>query len=282
MANVIVGERREGSIRIRSSGGIPQLDETYVFLVKSDNKNNSRFNVSQTPGLPIVGVTVSSFGLTVCQSKSCVRDPDNPLYWEVTCEFSSVVEEGQDSQDPQTDPTAWVPIYETKFERSQKVVTRDFAGNAVVNSAGQGFDNGLTISRFLPVWEFFQFEPATVSDEDVIERNEVVNSVAFRGRAIKTLLCTVTSSKIGYYYGTPLRLTQYSLKYDPLTWIHKRLDVGTVFKDGTDLKDYLSKDGTVIRGGLNGSGAKVTVGDDPAILEFDMYDAKDFNSFLRV
>jgi hypothetical protein len=281
MANQIVGERREGNIRIRSSGGIPQIDETYVFLVKSSNKNNSRFNISQTPGLPIVGVTVSSFGITVCRSKSCERDPENPLYWEVTCEFSSAVEEGQDSQDPETNPTAWVPIYETKFERSQKVVTRDFSGNAVANSTGQPFDNGLTISRFLPVWEFFQFEPASVTDEQVIDRNEVVNSTEFRGRAIKTLLCTVTSSKIGYYYGTPLRLTQYSLKYDPLTWIHRRLDVGTVFRDGTTLKDYTSNDGSVIRGGLNGSGAKVAVGSPPAILDFDMYPTANFNTFLR-
>jgi hypothetical protein len=281
MANVIMGERREGDIRIRSSSGIPQIDETYVFLVKSDNKNNSRLNISQTPGLPIVGVTVSSFGLTVCKTKNAVRDPNNPLYWEVTCEFSSVVEEGQSSQDPQTNPTAWVPVYETKFERSQKVVVRDFAGAAVVNSAGQAFDNGLTISRFLPVWDFFQFEPATVTDEEIIERNEVVNSTAFRGRAIKTLLCTVTSSKIGFYYGVPLRLTQYSLKYDPLTWIHRRLDIGSQFLDGGVLKDYLSADGSVIRGGLNGTGGKVSAGSPAAIRSFDMYASKDFNTFLR-
>jgi hypothetical protein len=281
MANVVMGERREGNIRIRSAGGIPQIDETYVFLVKSDNKNNSRFNISQTPGLPKVNITPSSFGLTICKSKDCVRDENNPLYWEVTCEFSSVVEEGQDSQDPNTDPTAWVPIYETKFERSQKVVVKDFAGVAVATSAGVPFDNGLTISRFLPIWEFYQFEPASVTDETIIERNEVMNSSAFRGRAINTLLCTVTSSKIGYYYGIPLRLTQYSLKYDPLGWEHRRLDVGTVYKDGSTLKDYLSTDGSVIRGGLNGTGGKVAVGSPPAILTFEMYDSKDFNSFLR-
>jgi len=281
MANTVLGERREGSIRIRSSGGIPQIDETYVFLVKSDNKNNSRFNISQTAGLPIVNITPSSFGLTICKSKDCVRDENNPLYWEVTCEFSSTIEEGQESQDPNTDPTAWVPIYETKFERSQKVVVKDFAETAVANSAGQPFDNGLTISRFLPTWEFYQFEPATVDDETVIERNEVMNSAVFRGRSINTLLCTVTSSKIGYYYGIPLRLTQYSLKYDPLGWEHKRLDVGTVYKDGTTLKAYLSTDGNVIRGGLDGAGAKVAVGSPPAILEFEMYDSKDFSTFLR-
>jgi hypothetical protein len=276
-----LGEKREGDISIRSSGGIPVIDETYVFLVESDSKTNSRFVISQTSGLPVVGVTPSSFGLTVCKTKGAVRREDNPLLWDVTCTFSSEVEEGQGNQETEEDPTEWIPIYETKFERRQVVVVRDFAGTAVANSAGQPFENGLTVSRFLPVWEFFQFEPATVSDETVIGRNEVVNTSTFRGRAAKTLLCNVVSSQIGVYYGLPLRFARYRLVYDYMTWRHKRLDVGTVYKSGSDLLPYTDKEGNVILGGLNGSGAKVTVGTAPSILQFDMYSDVDFNSFLR-
>jgi hypothetical protein len=38
----------------------------------------------------------------------------------------------------------------------------------------------------------------------------------------------------------------------------------------------------VILGGLNGGGAKVAAGQPPAVLEFDMYDAINFNTFLRI
>ena len=282
MPNTIIGERRVGDISLTSSGGIPKIEETYVFLVQAESKNTSRFEVIRTAGLPIVNVTPSSYGLTVCRSKSAKRDPEKATLWEVTCGFSSEVEENQDSQDPETPPTEWVPIYETKFERVQMVVTRDYAGDAIANSAGQPFPNGMTITRKLPQWEFYQFEPASVSDETVIARSETTNSGTFKGRAAKTLLCVVLSSQIGFYYGTRLRFTRYSLTYDVLKWTHKRLDVGTVYLSGSDHLPYLDDSGNIMEGGLNGSGAKVTVGDPPSILEFDMYNAVNFSTFLRI
>jgi len=281
MANTIKGERRVGDIRITSSGGIPRIEETYVFLVEADSKNTSRFEVQRTNGLPRVNIDVSSYGLTVCRSKNASRLEGNAKLWEVTCEFSSEVEEGQDNQDPESNPTAWIPIYETKFERVQTVVTRDFAGAAIANSAGQPFPNGLTITRKLPVWEFYQFESAGVTDEQIINRSETVNSLTFRGKSASTLLLTVISSQVGFYYGNRLRFTRYSLMYDRFNWKHKRLDVGTVYKDGALLRPYLDNDGNVIEGGLNGSGAKVASGDPPAIREFEMYDELNFSLFLR-
>jgi hypothetical protein len=282
MPNTVRGQRRVGDISLTSANGIPRVEETYVFLVEADNKNTSQLSVITTPGLPIVNVTVSSFGFTVCRSKAAKRLDGNARLWEVTCVFSSEVEENQNQQDPTTNPVEWVPLYETKFERVQTVVTRDFAGTAIANSAGQPFPNGLTITRKLPMWEFFQFEAASVTDETVIGRSEVVNNATFKGRAAKTLLCTVLSSSIGFYYGTRLRFTRYSLTYDPLKWTNKRLDVGTVFLDTGVLKPYLDDEGNVIEGGLNGSGAKVSVGSPPSILEFDIYNAVTFSGFLRI
>jgi hypothetical protein len=282
LANEIIGEKREGQAAIRSAGGMPVLDETYHFLVKADNKNNSRINILSTPGLPIVGVTMSAFGISVCKGKTAVRRDDQSLYWDVTCEFSSEVEERQSNQNPGSNPETWVPIYETKFERLQEVVTKDKDGTAIANSAGQPFESGLTISRFIPVWEFFQIEPATVSDETIIDRNETVNSTSFKGRAAKTLLLTVNSSVIGFYYGQRRRLTQYSIKYNSRKWTNKRLDLGTVFLNSGVHKPYEDSEGNVILGGLNGSGAKVTVGSPPAVLEFDMFSEISFSSFLRI
>lgn len=273
--------KRGASYSIRSQGGIPVIDETYNWIVVALARNLTADEVLTTPGLPRVNITTSPNALGVCRSVSAVQWVDNPFYWTVTGSFSSAVEDRQTIQDPTVDPQTWVPIYETKFERLQEVVTRDKSDVAIANSAGQPFSNGLTISRFIPVWEFFQIE-APVSDETLITRNETINETTFKGREPETLLLTVMSSVVGYYFGMPRRLTQYSIRYNKRKWTHKRLDIGTAYKVSTELLPYTDKHGNVINGGLNGAGAKVATGSPPAVLEFDMYDQLNFNTFLRV
>jgi len=272
---------RERDFSIRSVGGLPVVDESYSWIVKSDTRFATTSYIASTPGLPVVNQSVSPNGIGICRSLNAVQNESNSLYWNVTAEYSSAVDERSNVQNPQVDPVTWVPVYETKFERLQEVVTRDRNGDPTVNSAGQPFDNGLTVSRFIPIWEFYQIEPP-ISDEVVIARNETVNSATFKGRAAATLLLTIMSSVVGFYYGQKRRLTQYSLRYNVRTWKHKRLDVGTVYKSGSDLLPYTDKYGNVITGGLNGSGAKVTVGTDPSVLLFDMFDELDFSTFLRI
>ena len=273
--------KREGQCSLRSANGMPILDETYSYIVVATAKDEPYVNVITTAGLPLPGITISPSGFGLCKTSNATRRTDNPLYWDVTCQFSSEVEERSSQQDPSTDPTEWVPIYETKFERLQEVVTKDLAGTAIANSAGQPFPVGLTVNRFIPVWEFFQIEPP-ISDETLIDRNETINSATFKGRAAKSLLLTVVSSQVGFYYGQRRRLTQYSLKYNSRLWTHKRLDVGTVYLSGGNQEPYLDNKGNVINGGLNGSGAKVTTGDPPAVRTFEQYTQVAFASFLRI
>lgn len=271
-------EKREGSSRIVSQNGQPVLEETYSYLVKADYLTQPRTEILlNTPGIPKPG-EVGSGGLSICKSTNATRRTEASLYYDVVAEFSSEVEESEGGADE--DPTAWIPVYETKMERISEAATKDQAGNAIANSAGQAFENGIMLNRFIPVWEFFQFESATVTDETIIARNEVVNSSTFKGRAAKTLLLTVLSSKIGFYYGQLRRLTNYSLKYNEKDWQHKRLDTGTQYKSGTTLLTFTDSDGQVMLGSLNGSGGKQAAGTDPAILTFDIYATNDF-SFLR-
>lgn len=254
MALTLRGEKREGGIRIRSKSGLPIIEETWHYVVVSDTPNTTRLDVVLLDGLPRVNVTTSSSGLTVCRSKSAERRSENALVWDVTCEFSSEVDEGSEQQDPEAeDPNEWVPVYETKFERLQENVTKDVNGDPVENGDGEAFPTGLTISRFIPCWEFYQFEPASVSDEDVIGRNETLNDATFKGRAAETLLLTVLSSTVGFYYGQRRRLTKYSLKYNSKNWRHKRLNV--------------KSDGTYAAGG--------------SVVEFDLFPQIDFSAFLR-
>lgn len=280
MSTTLRGVGRPGACSLRTSGGIAILDETYHYIVVATAVDEPYLSVITTSGLPTVNSTVTIYG--VCRSISATRREANPKIWDVVAEFSSEVEDNQSSANPQSDPLVWVPVYETKFERIQEVVTKDFSGASIANSAGQPFDTGITVSRFIPIWDFYQFEPSTVTDEQIIERNEVVNSVLFKGRAAKTLLCTVTSSTVGFYYGRRMRFTRYQLRYNSKKWTHKRLDVGTVYKSGSDYLPYTDKAGNVIAGALDGSGGKQAVGTAPAVREFDQYDTKALASFLRI
>ena len=288
MPNVLEGEQRPGESTIKSKGGIPVLEETFYFLVKTDDVNASRLSVLATPGLPQPGISLSSFGNAVCSGITATRRENQLDYWDVVAQFSSEVEENQTGggggggggQDPRTDPEEWLPVYETKFERTQEQATEDQLGVAIANSAGQPFENGILRGRFIPIWDFFQFESRFVDDADVIERNETINDVPFKGKAEKTLLCTVVASRIGWYYGARRRLTHYQLRYNEKTWLHKRLDVGTVYLQNGVHEPYLDKKDNVMLGGLDGTGARVAPGAKPAILEFDMYKTNNF-AFLR-
>lgn len=272
----LIGEKRLGASRTRATRGIPIVEDTFHFLVKADSINESRDSIFSTAGLPAAGITQR--GLSVCRVISGVKWDDNPLYWDFTAEFSSEIEEG--TQKANTDPTTWIPVYETRFERLQENNTKDKNGTAIANSAGQPFETGITTSRFIPIWTFVQFESAQVDDETIVERNETTNNAEFRGRAIDTLLCIVESSTLGFYYGQRRRLTVYSLKYNVRGWKHRRLDVGTVYKSGSTLLPYTDDSDNVILGGLNGSGGKVAAGVAPSILEFDMFESISFD-FLR-
>jgi hypothetical protein len=287
---------------------MPVFEESYHYIVEADSIFQTREEVLLTPGLPILNVSTSAGGFAVCQGLSATRREAKSTYWDVTAEFSSEVDEQSIGSTNITTnpPEAWVPIYETKFERYQKVVTRDEAGNKFVNSAGQPFDQGLTVTRHIPIWEFFQFEPATVTDETIIDRSEKVNDAAFKGRATKTLLCVVLSSVVGRYYGQLRRLTQYQLKYNKDDWRIKMLDVGTRHYNnaGTATVAYntkiLSSGGftadnlEVILGPLDGVGGEPAGGYDgatdfalmdgtePGLLFFDQYATATFSSFLRI
>jgi len=282
MPNILRGEKNEAQSGIRSAGGVPILDETYNYLVEAESLTTSRLSILSTAGVPQVGITITSGGAAVCRTVNAVRRADQRQLWDVTATFSSEVDERQNVQSVGGDPTAWIPIYETKFERLQEISTKDEAGDAIANSAGQPFADGIVRTRFIPIWEFFQLEASSVTDEQVIDRNETVNDATFKGRLEKTLLCTVLSSVVGFYYGARRRLTRYSLRYNAAKWTQKRLDVGTVYLDGAVHKPYLDSEGNVILGGLDGAGAKVAPGTEPDVLEFDMYPTATFASFLRV
>ncbi len=281
----LLGEKREGNGSIRASdGGIPVVEQEFHYLVEANNKFETRESILSTPGLPLVGI--SQIGLALCQTKQAARREEGGLLWDVTCGFSSEVDEQQDDGDGGTDPEAWVPIYRTQFERETYVATQDRNGDPIVNPAGDPYSTGITLIRKIPVWNIWQFEAASVTDDDILDRSEVVNSVVFKNKQPHTLLCTVLDSVIGFYYGQRRRLTNYQLKYKKDNWKEKRLARGPNYLKTAD--DQASKTLYTVEGdsktptvGLLAENGTKTDKASPFYQEFEIYEPVAF-SFLRV
>lgn len=281
----IIGEHRQGDVNLTSKGtGEVTIEETYVYIVEADSKTDNRLYVSQCPGLPIVGVSRSAGGLAVCKSISGQRRQENPIIWDFTCSFSSEVEENNDQQ-PGTDPEAWVPVRKTIFEKLEYKAVEDASGKQYRTSAGESFKGGIPQTLWLLSWEFSQFESISVTDEDLMDRNEVVNGSTYKGKQAKTLLCRIMESSVGFFYGQRRRLTKYRLTWKKDKWTERILDIGTYYLDANGKQvPFLDKAGNIQEGGLDGNGGKVANASPPTsvgILEFDRYETSSF-SFLRI
>lgn len=284
MPSEILGEKRNGSAKLNQDGrsGL-SFSSTVEFLVVASDKSVSREEVLLlTPGLPIVGLLYGPL-LATCTSKSATRRTDHPLYWDVTCEFeTSREQQRQDPNNPSDNPTTWIPVFKVdSFISKPRVVTTDKSSptKPIRNSAKQPFEEPLTVNRLLAQFSFTQFENPTQSLDDIMSRNENVNSSSFAGFGARTLLLNLTGAELGYYGGYPAWRCTYQVTYDNETHDVKLLDVGSCYLDSGDQKPYMDKLNQYrIVGNLNGSGAKAA---DAATLTFKVYDELDFSTFIR-
>lgn len=279
----LLGSNRVGGVRLRAGRAGPVRESTRSFLVQAE-AGDTEDAIIEATGLRIGSLTV--YGIV--KSIDANFRPERLDLWDVVIDFSTEVEDGNEEDPERTDPTEWIPIYRTKFERLVEQFNTDASGDPVVNSAGVYIPQGITRTRYIPIWDVYQFEPPSVKDETILDRNEVVNENKFRGKAAKTLLCTVVQSEIGFYYGRKLRFTQYEIRYNKKTWQVPMADLGTQYLDTGVLKDFIVKGGELKLGGLDGSGAPAggvvdgfPVDGEPAILFFDQFPTADFKTFLR-
>ncbi len=282
MTTAIIGESRGGSGGITLSGRSLAFRSSVKFLVVSDELNVSREAVLvTTEGLPIVGLRYGAFD-AVCVSMNAERKPENPYYWDVTCEFDTSQEnQKQNPANPSPDPTSWLPVFKIDgFETMEKVLTLDEAGSPIVNSVGDQFETPLMATRLICYFSFIQYEDPSQDIDVFLERNDVVNETAFAGRDPRTLRLNVISAELGTYGTYAAWKTGYRVSYDRETWDVKILDYGSSHFVGGDKKPYLDDDGMYkIYGKLDGAGAKTS--GDAAELSYQIYPKVEFADFIR-
>jgi hypothetical protein len=282
MAVTLIGQKKVGGASIKKSSKRLVYEETYEFLVRTDDPLTTRAAVLSSSAVPKVNQTVGTGGFTICNSVDAERNEENATLWRVSATFSSDIQEDNSgaNESQSGDPTVWKPIAELAFETFTEVAFTDANGDPFDNSVGIPFASGIPLVRTLVRYDFVQFEPATTSIDTIADRNEKVNTATFNGRAAKTLKLQVKGAALGYYYGYRVWRVSYSMVYKPDTWVFKVLDVGNSVKSGTDILPYLddAEPPNRIFGPLDGSGAKAAVA---SVLEFDKYEDISF-SFLRV
>lgn len=285
----LIGEKRQGSITIRpGKNGVLVQEQPFYVTVMADYKFQDRVAIIlNTPGMPRFG-QIYAGGLAV-KSINAERDEDDPLRWHVTITASSEVEEDQETRNessgsPSSNPIEWIPIANVRFEAYDEVLKKDINGKKWVNSAKKPFETGLVRQRRIAMVAFSQFEPASTKLETIMDRCDTINSTEYKGKDEKTLLLNVEGATIGTYSGIRCWRVDYTMRYKEDTWTLFQLDVGYGYYQSGEFKPFVDAEGNQYLGSLNGSGGKVAneETDEPEELEFELYKAINFNTFLKV
>ena len=276
MATFLKGYKKGKGGKLKATEKGMVYTESRTAVVISSIPNDSPYNVCLTAGLPKVGIDVLSPTGAVCTDLDPKQDSASPYVWFVSEEYSTEVN-GQDTSSG-ADPTAWVPRYKGKIQTYPEVLYEDFSTppKPYLNSARCKFPEPLIVNRPVIVYDFVQYEPDTLTDVQIGDRNDTVNSASITGRgfAAQTLKLSITEFERGYYYGYPCVRINYSVAYKKNKWLNVPLDVGYEYM--LSGKRYPSD----VLVALNSDGTRRAETDPPLTLQFKQFREISF-SFLR-
>lgn len=278
MSTILKGWKKGMGGKFTKTKEGPVWTETRTAVIYSSIKYENPFTVLSTTGLPRVGLsTLPGLTAAICTDVSPKQDTTSPYLWLADCEYSTATEK-QDTNDSNPDPTTWLPIYGGKVETYPEVMHEDFSTppKPYLNSAKCKFPEPLIINRPIIVYDFFQYEANSVTDIQIGDRNDTINSDTVRSGMfpIHTLKCTVSGFDRGYFYGMAAVKINYSVAYKKNKWLNRPLDMGY---DSLYASVKVSHDSIVA---LNSDGTKKSDTAAPDVLEFKGFRPISF-AFLR-
>lgn len=304
MASEIVGELRRGTGTVtRGDKGRLNVTMQIDFLVVTDDKFTSREEVLlATANAPIVGLNYGPLGIP-CVSKTATRNETNPLYWELSCQFDSAVENQEPNpENPENpDPTLWIPIWklDLSIEDGQSYPV-DQLGNSIKNTANEFYDPLPTRKHRLISWTFNQFEQASTTAVEISNRHMTVNNAPLvkimRGQRYEwdqyAFLMSIEDAELGYYAGFLCWNIKYRLTYkrnmqpvvggpsENIGWQTVYYSRGYNYLQAGELQPWMSK-GTNINGPLDSVGAKAALNSPGHKQLFLFYEPSNWSAFLR-
>ena len=283
MATFLRGQKRGGSGKLSSTDKGHVYTQSLEYVVISDTKDETIYNVLTTPGLPRIGFSTSTFAGAVCRDLTPKQDSKAPNVWYVTADYTTEPlnqdTSGDDEDNP--DPTAWIPQYKGTIETFPEVVFEDFSTSPkkYVNSAGKKFPEPLIRSRPIIVYSFQQYIAPSVTDVQIGEYNDTINLTAFRGFGADTLKCTISDFERGYYYGAACTVMSVKVAYKRNKWLDQPLDMGYEYRPTAGAQTVASAGGKLVSLESNGTLRSDTLA--PLALEFVPHKRVEFSTFLR-
>jgi hypothetical protein len=127
--------------------------------------------------------------------------------------------------------------------------------------------------------EFTQYESPTLALDVIADRNEITNSVSFKGLAADTLKLNVKGFTKGYYFGYAVTKIDYVVAYKKNKWFNRPLDMGYEYLPTSGSTARVISDKIVA---LNADGTKKADTAAPVVnTEFRDCRAVAFAGFLR-
>lgn len=229
---------------------------------------------------PYIGYENAADIAALCTNLKIEQDGPDWQRWRVTATFDTNWQNGQQNQENPEDepPLFWV---ETSFET--KKITKDQAGNPIVNNAGQ-LIAGLERIDAVETWVWEKNYNALNRSLWKSYQNSV-NSTAFLELEPKEGLLHIIVPKASYRNGQPFWRVQFRVKVNEDKWTQNPANIGTLVK-GSDGKLHPPVDSL----GQSMSGSEVYLKvDGSQITDFavtpinyigakDVYKLRNFNS----
>jgi hypothetical protein len=103
-----------------------------------------------------------------------------------------------------------------------------------INNAGVPFSEPLTITRPIILFDFWQMESPSVTDKQIGDRNDCINSTSLNKGTDTypqyTLKCSVIEFERGYFYGFDAVNIHYQIAYKPSKWTFRPIQSGYEYR----------------------------------------------------
>lgn len=207
---------------------------TVVFRVIVNSPSDGPATVVLGSGIPnlyspYIGYESSSDVLALCVGVKPEQDGDDWQRWRVTCTFTTNWASGnQPNQQPNPEDEPAVFWIETEF--TTRIVTREWNGNAIRNSAGQ-FIEGLERYEAIETW-VWEKNFSWLNRGTWKAYQNSVNADAVGEIEPKQGLLHIIVPKPSYREGEPFWRVQFRVKVNKDKWSVRPLDKGTRVKNG--------------------------------------------------
>lgn len=201
---------------------------TVVWLIVVSSPYDGPMLIGLTADLPArfapyVGYENAADIQALCTDLKIDQDGDDWQKWRATATFDTNWQNGQKNEEnPEDEP----PLFWVETEFVNKKITKDGAGNPIVNACGQLID-GLERLDAVETW-VWEKNANNINRSMWKEYQNVTNSDTFKELEPKEGLMHILVPKASYRNGTPFWRVQYRVKVNKDKWTQNPADRGTL------------------------------------------------------